>query len=111
MSETTETIEVVETIDRIRNKARDLAKIFRAIYEGKTVQYLPQGDSTVWTDWTYPRKLPETEWLYGMQWRIKPEPKTWWLRMQNGRVISVQEFEPSEMFPDAHFIKVREVLP
>lgn len=109
MSQATETIEVVETIDRIRNKARDLAGIFQAIYEGKTVQYLPQGDSTVWTDWTYPRKLPETEWLYGMKWRIKPEPKTWWLAIANGRVRTAVSFDPSGM--EGEWIKVREVQP
>ena len=109
MSETTETTEVVETIDRIRNKARDLAAIFQAIYEGKTVQYLPQGESAQWTDWNYPRKLRETEWLYGMQWRIKPEPTTWWLHMKNGRVVSVMPFDP--VGADGEYIKVREVQP
>lgn len=108
MSEQTETTEVVETIDRIRNKARDLAAIFQAIYEGKTVQYLPQGDS-MWTDWNYPRKLPETEWLYGMKWRIRPEPRTWWLKMWNGRVIEVHPFDPVEM--EGEWVKVQEVQP
>ena len=109
MSETTETTEVVETIDRIRNKARDIAAIFQAIYEGKTVQYLPQGESAQWTDWTYPRKLPETEWLYGMKWRIKPEPRTWWLRIRNKIVIAAQAFDPTGM--EGEWIKVREVQP
>lgn len=110
MSEQTETTEVVETIDRIRNKARDLAAIFQAIYVGKTVQYLPQGESAQWTDWNYPRKLPETEWLYGMKWRIKPEPKTWWLQMsENGHVIAATSFDPAGM--GGEWVKVREVQP
>ena len=41
----------------------------------------------------------------------KPEPKTWWIRLQNGRVISVQEFEPPTVSSDGEYIKVQEVQP
>lgn len=39
----------------------------------------------------------------------KPEPRTWWLRLKNGRVVSVMPFDP--VGADGEYVKVREVEP
>lgn len=89
-----------------QEKAREIARLLLVWADGKTLQQLLCTGK--WEDYTN----PECPGIYAIaHWRVKPEPKTWWIRMQNGRVISVQDYEPSAMFPDGQYIKVQEVLP
>ena len=89
-----------------RKRAKELLPIIEAYAEGKTIQYKTSDE---WTD--DPNFSPEWE----FQYRIKPEPKEWWLCWDNKFDIKNVSVWDSPAYDDCidhyqHRVKVREAL-
>lgn len=76
---------------------------------GKQVQYMAKHHlRDVWID----ADDPSWDWREN-DYRIKPEPRTWWLGFDTHGRTSVFYFEPAAgcLQPGEQLIKVREVIP
>ncbi len=87
-----------------RDDAKQLLPIIQAFADGKTVQYGSCHGLNTWVDATHP-----TFDTLGTQWRIKPEPREFFLALNEGNQ-SVKYGWPVEGHGGANMIKVREVL-
>ena len=87
-----------------REQAQELLPIIQAFAEGKTVQYL-NGSVGKWSDAVTPSFFTQ------YQWRIKPEPREFYLieDLKTGIFEKINGDNPYN--PETHqVIKVREVL-
>jgi len=82
-----------------RERVRELLPIIQAFAEGKRIQ--ARAEHGTWVEHDGP-----TNWPDDMEYRIKPEPREFWIDPADFEVWEGQDNPP---VPDA--IKVREVLP
>ena len=85
-----------------RERAKELLPVIRAFSEGKNIQIRPSIQSP-WSD------TPEPHWSEEYDYRIKPEPREWWVC--EGKVFDTKQID---LYPDLRYlpgqIHVREVL-
>ena len=92
-----------------RERAKELLPIIEAYAEGKTIQWRANEEDS-WGD--YCNFNPELN----IDYRIKPEPKEWWLcweDFQQGHekmAFPCDIYSESEVTHWAKYVKVREVL-
>ena len=91
-----------------RERARELLPIIRAYAEGKDVQLgsgKNEDGSVLWLD------IPDPCWDGHGKYRIKPEPRVFWVHPDNIETILIPDKEARhEGYDEPPFIKVREVL-
>jgi NDP-sugar pyrophosphorylase family protein len=93
-----------------RDEAREFAKVVQAYADGKQVQaHLKEGR---WIDLDDPEFFSQPKGYY----RIKPEPREYWLRaLPDGRIAVFTEKDQAEIeasfWQHSKVIHVREVMP
>ena len=88
-----------------RERAKELLPIIQAFAEGKTIQ---RNDRIMRDDSL--NKWYDTDDITGKgEYRIKPEPRTWWINTDNGTAMGASDgWKPAVEKPS--YVKVREVL-
>lgn len=89
-----------------RERAKALLPIIQAFAEGKTIQ--AKANTIGWYD------IDEPGWEYSVntetEYRIKPEPREFWIRKRPMEDMYVYSKEPNFTDPHTEVIHVREVL-
>lgn len=85
-----------------REQCKALLPIMQAYAEGKTIQTCYDNR---WEDCCHPRFDDKPE-----RYRIKPEPREWWVVFSNGCVRATYYANPRDSFPGCEVIHVREVV-
>ena len=90
-----------------KDEARAAAEILIAIADGKTIQRCAHGDESWWDCDEF--DFNDVVTCYEYTYRIKPEPREWWINTDNGTAMYASDgFCPSEI--KDYYIKVREVI-
>lgn len=85
-----------------REQAKELLPVLQAYAEGKTVQMKNFGGD--WMDCEFC--------LTGNEWRVKPEPRDFWLVYCRGawKPSEIWDYKPSGLSEGVRYIHVREVI-
>lgn len=86
-----------------RERAKELLPVIQAFAEGKAIEYRVIQERP----W---ERIYDPGWDNGVEYRIKPEPREWWITMP-GSLAYMSREEAQRFGPaDAKLIHVREVI-
>ena len=86
-----------------RDRARILAPVMLAFANGKAVQYRQPNE----TEW---RNSSDPGFAGGYLWRVKPEPREFWIYVGNMTNVLNKILPVDGPSPGADYIKVREII-